>query len=684
MDAESQTQDGIGTQTSVGDGSDGSRRERDGSGTQLEGDRRSHREPDGSDRHDRDHHHDGRHGKHRDGHHKDCDDAADRIVERPADGQGSNTQNPEWGATHQELLRLSPINFADGIGEMRTDLPNAREISNAVAAETGDEPAQNQALASDFLWAWGQFIDHDLDLTEAGTTEQAPIFAPIGDPEFDPEGDGGGIIAFTRVDSLHDDPDAPRTYANEITAFLDAGMIYGSSAETQAALRGDGGYMLMDGGYLVETDGGVLAGDVRAAENVALTTMHTLFALEHNRLVTELAEAHPDWSSDDLFNAARMRVEAIVQAITYNEFLPIIVGEDAIADYRGYDASVNPGISVEFSTAAFRFGHSLLSASIQRLEENGESIEAGALSLRDAFFNPSEIRDNGGIDPILRGLADQTASALDTMIVDDVRSFLFGGGSVGLDLASLNIQRGRDLGVASYNDLREALGFDRAEDFADITSDADLAARLASVYESVDQVDAWVGGLAEDAYGDGLLGQTFATIIIDQFERVRDGDPYWSQAGALSRGEVNELWDTTLADVIVRNTDIDDIQSNVFLAFDRQGGDAGDNLLIGGEGRDLLLGLDGDDTLDGGAGDDQLSGGEGVDQFLFDATSGHDLITDFSAEDMLVVAIGGLTDASFRKSGDDLVVTFAPDVQVTLLDQKDLDPDTINIEIMPG
>ena len=609
---------------------------------------------------------------------------ADRISERPVDGQGTNAANPDWGATHQELLRLAPVNFADGIGEMRTDLPNAREISNAVAAQTPGESIPNQALASDFLWAWGQFIDHDLDLTEAGTSEQAPILAPVGDPDFDPEGDGGGVIAFTRVDSIHDDPDQPRTYANEITAFLDAGMIYGSTAETQAALRGDGGYMLMDDGYLIETEGGVLAGDVRAAENVALTTMHTLFVLEHNRTVTELADANPDWTADELFNAARMRVEAVVQAITYNEFLPIIVGEGAIDDYRGYDSSVNPGISVEFSTAAFRFGHSLLSESIQRLEENGESIDAGDLSLRDAFFNPSEIQENGGIDPILRGLADQTAQALDTTVVEDVRSFLFGGGSVGLDLAALNIQRGRDLGVASYNDLREALGLARAESFSDITSDPELAIQLASVYTDVDQIDAWIGGLAEDAHGGGLLGETFATIIIDQFERLRDGDPYWSEAGALPHDELSILWDTTLADVILRNTDIDEIQSNVFLAYDRQAGDTGNNILIGGNGSDLLLGGDGDDTLDGGAGNDLLVGGDGKDHFLFDADSGHDAIADFDAGDMLVVSLGESTEASFRKSDTDLVIEFDQEFSILLEGLASVDPETIGLDIQTG
>lgn len=146
-----------------------------------------------------------------------------------------------------------------------------------------------------------------------------------------------------------------------------------------------------------DENGGVLAGDVRAGENVALTSLHTLFAREHNRIVEELARIDPDLGDDELYDAARQRVETEVQAITYNEFLPLLLGENAIGAYQGYDPSVDPGISVEFSTAAFRFGHSLLSAEIERIDEDGSTIAAGNLALRDAFFSPDEIAENGGI-----------------------------------------------------------------------------------------------------------------------------------------------------------------------------------------------------------------------------------------------------------------------------------------------
>lgn len=599
---------------------------------------------------------------------------------REMDGSASNADHDDWGAAHQQLLRLAPASYADGVGAMRSDLPNPRAISNAVNAQGEGESIPNAAGASDFLWIWGQFIDHDLGLTEGGHTEAAPIFAPIGDPHFDPEGDGGGIIGFHRVDPVEGTGEtAPRSHENAITAFIDASMVYGSSQETGAKLRAANGYMAMESGDLMPgmAEGQPLAGDVRAAENIALTSMHTLFVREHNRLVDALGAEHPDWSGDQLYMAARMRVEAKIQAITYNEFLPLLVGEDALSEYRGYDPSVNPGIAVEFSTAAFRVGHTMLSSRLQRLEENGQDIAAGAIALRDAFFQPQQIMAHGGIDPILRGAATQEAQAIDTLIVEDVRSFLFGMGGVGFDLAALNIQRGRDLGVASYNDLREALGLERARDFSDVTADAALAAQLEAVYGDVEDIDAWVGGLAEDAFGGGLLGETFATIVIDQFERVRAGDPYWSQAGALGAEETAALWETRLSDIIRANTDIGAIQDDVFLAYDRIGGTTGSDALYGDGDRDLLIGFVGDDRLEGGDGEDHLEGGEGRDTliggggndmlvggegrdaFIFAGQFGDDVIRGYEAWEIVQVDVAGQWDRpGYSRAGEDLVLRF--------------------------
>jgi Animal haem peroxidase len=139
---------------------------------------------------------------------RDCDDGdgnnggggAEEVVVgavRPVDGRGTNPDNPEFGATGSALLRLAEAHFADGTGAMVTDRPDARVVSNIVVEQEGSEP--NTAGASDFLWVWGQFLDHDLDLTRQGNTEPAHIPVPAGDPDFDPEGTGQVTLPFFRA-----------------------------------------------------------------------------------------------------------------------------------------------------------------------------------------------------------------------------------------------------------------------------------------------------------------------------------------------------------------------------------------------------------------------------------------------------------------------------------------------------
>src|SRR5262249_13263630 len=176
-----------------------------------------------------------------------------------------------------------------------------------------------------------------------------------------------------------------------------------------------------------------------------------------------------------------LRVIGEIQSITFNEFLPALLGPYAPGRYAGYKANVNPGIATEFSTAAFRIGHTLVGDDIEFLDNNGNAVR-DPLLLRDAFFNPT-ILPQTGIDPILKYLASDRAQEVDTHVVDDLRNFLFGApGSGGLDLAALNIQRGRDHGLADYNTVRAAYGLPRVTSFADITSDTTLQQKLQTLY----------------------------------------------------------------------------------------------------------------------------------------------------------------------------------------------------------
>ena len=496
---------------------------------------------------------------------------------RTIDGSGNNRDNPDWGAAGIQLLRFVPSDYADGISTLAgLGRPGPRDISNAVV----DQPRlsiPNPLGASDYLWQWGQFLDHDIDLTE-GTDPPEPEDIPIpkNDPVFD-----SGVFEFNR--SIYDTATGtgagnPRQQLNEITAFVDASNVYGSDEERASALRtkdGTGKLKTSEGNLLPFNTDGLpnaggssstlfVAGDVRANEQVALTAMHTLFVREHNRLAEEIAAADHRLSGDEIYERARKIVGAQIQVITYREFLPALMGPGSLSRYHGYIPNANPGIGNLFSTAMFRFGHSLLSPTLLRLDADGNEIPKGHLSLSDAFFAPQLITPEGGIEPLLRGLAAQACQALDPFIVDDVRNFLFANVGTGFDLASLNIQRGRDHGLPSYNDTREAFGLRRARSFRDVSSSRYIQKRLASVYKDVDDIDLWVGALSEDPVPGGHVGALIRATLKRQFEALRDGDRFWYEQ-TFSRHEIEELENTKLSDIIRRNTTIgNEISDNVF------------------------------------------------------------------------------------------------------------------------
>lgn len=511
------------------------------------------------------------------------DSSVTTIEARSLDGTGNNLENPELGSVGTQLLRTSESDYADGISEPAgEDRVSARVISNELSAQTTTET--NDRSLTDLTWLFGQFIDHDLDLSEGSEHDESfNIEVPTGDEFFDPFFTGEVEIALSRTgfDETTGETD-PREQINEISAFLDGSVIYGSDVETADALRAfEGGLLATSEGDLLPFNTGeldnaggnsdtlFLAGDIRANENVALTAMHTIWVREHNYQAELLAAEDPTLTDEQLYQGARTIVTAQLQAITFNEYLPALLGEDALDDYEGYDSSVDPGIANVFSTAAYRFGHTMLPTELLRLDSDLTTADEGNLSLQEAFFSPDEITANG-IESILLGASVQLANEVDNQVVDDVRNFLFGPpGAGGFDLVSLNIQRGRDHGLADYNQVREDYGLERVSSFDEISSDPEVAAKLEQLYGTVDDIDVWVGGLAEDHVDGSSMGELFSTVIVDQFERIRDGDRLWYQ-NVFSGETLAEIEATTLADVIERNSSIEGLQDNVFFSADAQ------------------------------------------------------------------------------------------------------------------
>jgi len=506
------------------------------------------------------------------------------YVWRSYDGTGNNILNPLWGSAGIALRRKSNSDYKDGsssLAERGPNNPNPRVVSNSIC--TMVENNLNEFKLSDLIWAWGQFLDHEIDLTPENSSDPAYITTEtkIDDPL---EQYPSKTIFFNRSKStLNSDP---REQPNVIASYIDATNVYGYGSERAHVLRkldgsgklktslADNNEILLP--YNVNNLSNAalpgmipsnlfLAGDVRSNENVVLTAMHTLFLREHNRLCDIIVQNKPEWINQEelIYQHSRKIVIGIMQKITYGEFLPAILGSNMLNSYNGYDLNINATTSTEFSTVGYRLGHSMLSSHIQ-VGLNPSNF----VLLRDSYFKPEYIQENG-IEQLLLGASKRKMKKIDHEIVDDVRNFLFGPPTSThlLDLATLNIQRGRDHGIPGYNAVREAYGLLRKSNFSDITSNVNLQNKLQALYTSTDYIDPWVGALCEDHLSGSAVGELIATILIEQFRRFRDGDRFWYQNDpCIQEFELDIINGSTLSNVILRNTNISpsDLSSDAF------------------------------------------------------------------------------------------------------------------------
>ena len=314
-----------------------------------------------------------------------------------------------------------------------------------------------------------------------------------------------------------------------------------------------------------------MAGDTRTNEQQALTAMHTLFLREHNRIVQKLKDINPHWDSDRLYKETRKIVGAVLQKITYSDYLPKILGSNAPLAYNGYNSYVNPGILNSFSTAAFRFGHSTIRSTFDLLNANFDPI-ADPIPLRKMFFNNSIITKHG-IDPLLLGLLRNSSQQVDRKLASELLHKLFERPqSPGLNLAALNIQRGRDHGLPGYNAFRRICGLKYAATFEETKTeipDAKTRKILAKLYNNDTEVaDLWPAGLAENPVNGGTIGPTFQCIIKEQFERLRDGDRFfYEKNGVLKAGQLAEVRKSSFSRILCDNLkDVVSIQKDAFRA----------------------------------------------------------------------------------------------------------------------
>jgi len=547
---------------------------------------------------------------------------------RAADGTCNNLQNPLWGSQNQAFQRSLLPQYSDGVWRPKVSksgsaLPSARLVSINIVPDV-DAPSE---LDTHNVMQWGQFVDHDITHTplfrlsnpnstgiQCCTADgDAPISKlvlhpecfPIEIPENDPFFSKHGQRCMNFVRSMPA-PQLSCTFGfgeqmNQITHFLDSSNVYGSDEEDEKMLREFKGGLLKtykpetsgDRSLLPQEEGEIKeeceipetqqelenrkcfrAGDSRANEQPGLTVFHTVWVREHNRLAKELTYLNPHWDDERIYQETRKIVIAENQHITYNEWLPLVLGSDYMAELdilpvtygynNKYDTKVNPSILNSFAAAAFRFGHSLIQGTLEFIEEvHYERKKTGMIPLSDTFFNPELIYTPGELDKFLVGLATQPRQKFDNIFSEQVTNHLFQGKnkSFGMDLVALNIQRGRDHGLPGYNAFRELCGLQRVKDFGylkDLIPEK-IVERLELIYDDVDDVDLFIGGVSESPAPGGLLGPTFRCIVGDQFARLQLGDRFYydsaSNPGKFTEEQLAEVRKSSLARIHCDNGD---------------------------------------------------------------------------------------------------------------------------------
>ncbi|XP_032286016.1 thyroid peroxidase [Phoca vitulina] len=265
-----------------------------------------------------------------------------------------------------------------------------------------------------------------------------------------------------------------------------------------------------------------------------------------------------------------------IQIITMRDYVPKVLGPEAfqqhVGPYEGYDPAVDPTVSNVFSTAAFRFGHATVHPLVRRLDARfQEHPGLPPLRLQDAFFSPWRLLKEGGLDPLVRGLLARPAKlqVQDQLMNEELTERLFVLGSSGrLDLASINLQRGRDHGLPGYNAWREFCGLPTLETRADLRTamaNASVAGRIMDLYGHPDNIDVWLGGLAEPFLPQARTGPLFACLIGKQMKALRDGDRFWwESSGVFTEAQRRELARHSLSRVICDNTGLPRVPTDAF------------------------------------------------------------------------------------------------------------------------
>ncbi|CAB3404180.1 unnamed protein product [Caenorhabditis bovis] len=521
---------------------------------------------------------------------------------RSFSGICNNVAHPEWGASHTPLSRIVRPDYADGISDPRAaratnkPLPSVRGLSLTLFSPRGQEHTQ----VSTMLAHWMQIIGSDmvnvipfqavnegfssaLPCCKRGFnhTECDPIEIPAADLTFRSRlsciPHARSIIAPRESCKL-----GPREQGNFASAYLDASFIYGSSLEKTKQLRTFRNGQLRTAGSVGELPAidstlqcqaahsrCALSGTDQVNILPGIAALHTVFIRHHNRLTDILRTMNRHWTDDKLFEEARKIVSAQIQHITYNEFLPILIGNENMKNYglslrsagfdSNYEMSLEATVFNEFAVTIPYYFWALLPAD----------------RLFTDFNNPGRIYEQGPV-PTIRHLLSSSILKPSLRVNDEIKNgFLKDNTEIGLDLISIALKQGRDHGIPGYTTIRTSCGLGRISSFSDL-HDILLPEvkfeHLSAVYQRVEDIDLLIGVLAEKPLKGSLVGPTIACIIGKQMQRAKRADRFWYEnyfaESGFTESQLMEIRNTKLAEIICSNIDIRRIQKNVFFKED--------------------------------------------------------------------------------------------------------------------
>ncbi|XP_076461621.1 thyroid peroxidase-like [Babylonia areolata] len=558
-----------------------------------------------------------------------CDDPPSACVAgkyRTADGSCNNLEgHPAWGMAGRPQERLLPPVYHNGkdtprlFGVRGQPLPSPRDVSQVL--HPADSKLTESPDLSLMFTMWGQFLDHDITHTPVATDTDGSKLDCCNQPPVFPARDlyyrsGNGrptqrndnpncfpITLFPLTDRffktscmnfVRSKPFAPsptchsdtREQGNSQTSFLDASQVYGSSLGDQGVLRTWLAGQLKSSRYDLLPENSTTmctkrpssrdfcfgAGDTRVNEHPMLSSIHTVFHRYHNTLASHLSYLNPHWNDETLYQETRKIIGAIMQRVTYAEYLPLVLGEREMARYNltldgarpyVYDPYLNPNIFNSFSTAAFRFGHSMV--------HGKNSFGYQTVDLRDMFFHPHFVqRGRGrGLTMLLNGLVRDRSQSRDRFMNTDLTDQLFRtrqGRS--LDLVSLNVQRGRDHGLPAYDHFRQLCGLPSLKEAVAMGKFADVP--FLRVYRDLEDVDLFSGGLTEGVEERGsVVGPTFSCLLARQFHALKFGDRFWYQntlhPGAFTPEQIRTIEGIKLSDVLCATGGMTAVQTFPFI-----------------------------------------------------------------------------------------------------------------------